>query len=151
MSNSSNRAWKFYFPSAENSEIGPGGSTEKCAGLKTTLKGGIEMIELHASVRQSMLLLLSIDPGERVMYPDYGCSLNKLVFAPNDETTSGLAIHYIRQAVKKWEPRVHILAIDTHADTDVPELLVIELKYRVIATQKEDTVLFKFDLSGRGV
>jgi hypothetical protein len=57
-----------------------------------------EMVAEQAAVRQSILLLLTTVPGERVMRPDYGCDLQKLVFSPNDATTHGLAIHYVRRA-----------------------------------------------------
>jgi hypothetical protein len=43
-------------------------------------------------IRQSLLLLLSTYPGERVMRPDFGCELLTLAFARNDDTTAGLAI-----------------------------------------------------------
>ena len=81
------------------------------------------MVEDDASIRQSLLLLLSTSPGERVMRPDYGCSLRRLVFAPNDDTTAGLAIHYVRQAVERWEPRVEILASMPVATRSIPERL----------------------------
>ena len=40
------------------------------------------------------------------MRPGYGCHLFRLAFAPNDDTTAGLAIHYVRQALERWEPRI---------------------------------------------
>ena len=51
------------------------------------------------AVRQSILMLLSTRPGERVMPPDYGCPIHRLVFSPNDATTAGLAIHYVRHSL----------------------------------------------------
>ena len=66
----------------------------------------------EASVRQAILLLLSTRPGERVMRPTYGCDLHRLVFSPNDDTTAGLAIHYVRQALERWEPRIEVIRLD---------------------------------------
>ena len=62
------------------------------------------------AVRQSILLLLSTRPGERVMRPDNGCDLYRLAFAPSDDMTAGLAIHYVRQAVERWEPCARLSA-----------------------------------------
>ena len=53
------------------------------------------MIAGDAAIRQSIILLLTTTPGERVMRPDYGCPLHRLMFQPNDATTAGLAIHYV--------------------------------------------------------
>src|ERR1700736_4358537 len=120
------RAWRFLHPDLD--------ASAEFAGLSISATGGIEMVSEHASVRQAILLLLSTIPGERVMRPDYGCQLHRLVFSPNDETTAGLAIHYVRQALDRWEPRIDILRLDAERNTEDPEQLIISLEYRVRAT-----------------
>jgi len=136
------RAWRFVHPDVVFEETAPSG------GLQVTPRGRIEMVEGDASIHQSLLLLLSTSPGERVMRPDYGCSLRRLVFGPNDDTTAGLAIHYVRRAVERWEPRVEVLAVDAGRDAVNPERLVIALDYRVRATRRADTLVYPFDLAG---
>src|SRR5215468_12298027 len=91
---------------------------EDWAGLNLSPTGGIEMVEDRDSVRQAILLLLSTRPGERVMRPNYGCDLHRLVFSPNDNTTAGLAIHYVRQAIERWEPRVEVVRLDAERDPE---------------------------------
>ena len=61
-------------------------------GLCLTAAGGAAMVAGDALIRQSLMLLLATVPGERVMRPDYGCPLDRLMFAPNDATTAGLAV-----------------------------------------------------------
>jgi phage baseplate assembly protein W len=110
------------------------------------------MVEEHAAVRQSLLLLLSTRPGERVMHPTYGCNLHRLLFAPNDLTTAGLAIHYVREALTRFEPRVELMRIDAAGPGDVvaQARLEIIIEYRVRATQRADQLSFPFDLMGEG-
>lgn len=121
-----------------------------------TPAGGVATIADDAMVRQSIVLLLTTIPGERVMRPDYGCPLHRLIFAPNDATTAGLAIHYIRQALDRWEPRIDILRIDAGAavggaaDEDGSRLTV-QLDYRVRSTNGLGTLAFSVDLNGGGV
>ena len=104
-------------------------------GLVTGATGRLDMVEGDAAVRQAILMLLTTRIGERVMRPTYGSLLHRLIFSPNDATTAGLAIHYVRQALTRWEPRVEILAIDAGPDPVNGERLVVELRYRVRATQ----------------
>ncbi|MET7418584.1 GPW/gp25 family protein [Dactylosporangium sp. NPDC005555] len=99
-----------------------------------TATGSLSMVDGDAAVRQALLLLLATTPGERLMRPLYGCHLNRLLFAPNDHTTAGLAVHYVRQAVQRWEPRAEIVSLDAAADPDVATRLTIQLRYRVRAT-----------------
>ena len=104
------------------------------AGLRTGATGTLSTVDGDAAVRQAVILLLSTSPGERLMRPEYGSHLHRLAFAPNDQTTAGLAIHYVRSALARWEPRVDVLELDAYPDPDRAELLVIQLRYRVRAT-----------------
>ena len=117
-------------------------------GLTVTTKGSVSTVEGDECVRQALMMLLSTAPGERLLRPDYGCDLHRLVFAPNDQTTAGLAIHYVRQAVQRWEPRVEIVALDAEANPDDPAILDIRLTYRVRASLSVATLTIPLDLSG---
>ena len=72
-------------------------------GLRITAAGRLATVTDAASIRQALLLLLSTRPGERVNRPTYGCHLFRLAFAPADDTTAGLAIHYVARAVEQFE------------------------------------------------
>ncbi len=136
------RAWKFEHPDFDR--------PEGDAGLRISPKGGIEMAEEERAVRQSILLLMSTRPGERVMRPDYGCDLQQLAFSPNDDTTAGLAVHYVRQALARWEPRIDVIAIDASPSAQEPGRLDLVLEYRVRATQREQRLAASIDLNGEG-
>jgi hypothetical protein len=109
-------------------------------------QGGLETVADRTAVRQALLLLLLTRRGERVMRPDYGCDLHRMMFWPNDDTTAGLAIHYVRRAVEQWEPRVDHVRVDAGRDPDDPARLVVWLEYRVRATGEEDRVAVQLDL-----
>jgi phage baseplate assembly protein W len=139
MNSSRYRAWRFVHPDLASGEP---------AGLALSARGGIDTVEGGDAVRQAILLLLSTAPGERVMRPEYGCDLQRLVFSPNDDTTAGLAIHYVRQALERWEPRIELLDLDAARDPARPEMLNISLTYRVRATQRAEQLAFSFSLMG---
>ncbi len=140
MPSPSYRAWRFVHPDFDMA--GPGST-----GLQFLPSCGTAMVEGAGAVRQSILLLLSTRPGERVMRPDYGCDLHRLVFEPNDATTAGLAIHYVRTALARWEPRVDILRLDADAAMDEPSRLDIVLDYRVRIALVTDRIVFPVHLS----
>jgi phage baseplate assembly protein W len=117
-------------------------------GLRVGATGALATVDGDAAVRQAVILLLSTTPGERLLRPDYGSHLNRLAFAPNDQTTAGLAIHYVRSALRRWEPRVDLLHLDANPDPDQPELLVIELRYRVRATLAVDDLALSVLVGG---
>lgn len=125
-----------------------GVSSAELGGLALTPRGGLQTVSDRAAVRQAILLLLLTRPGERVLRPTYGCDLHRLVFWPNDDTTAGLAIHYVRQAVERWEPRVDRVRVDAGRNRDNESRLDITLEYRVRSTGDEDRLSVQLDLTG---
>ena len=119
-------------------------------GIVTTPAGRLEWVWGEQTVRQALLLLLSTRPGERVMRPEYGCDLYRLVFEPNDETTAGVAIYHVRRAIERWEPRVEILDLDAGPDPEDPGRLEIVLQYRVRFFPETHRLRWSVPLSGDG-
>jgi uncharacterized protein len=140
MKTTRDRAFRFLHPDLD--------VPEEFAGLTLSPTGGMAMVAEDDSVRQAILLLLSTSPGERVMRPAYGCDLNKLLFSPNDDTTAGLAIHYVRQALNRWEPRIEVLRLDAGLSEVDPACLTVQLEYRVRATQHAARLSLAVNLSG---
>ncbi|MCL4247983.1 MAG: GPW/gp25 family protein [Anaerolineae bacterium] len=135
-------AWRFHFSAT------PG---QHPPGLHIDPVHGTEMVQGAAAVRQALLLLIATRPGERVMRPDYGCNLQQLMFMPNDETTAGLAIHYVEQAITRFEPRVEIVELDANPMPDRPNVMFIELQYRIKVTQAVDQLAVTFDLASESI
>ena len=138
------KAWNFLHPDTVES-LGR-------SGVQLAPTGGISLAGLDEAIEQAMLLLLSTLPGERVMQPDYGCPLNRLMFQPNDDTTAGIAIHYVRQALTRWEPRIEVLRVDAGAPADrraeAAAILQIVVDYRILSSQKSRQLVLEYPLSG---
>lgn len=134
------RAWRFLYPLLD--------APPDYAGLALNARAGVDMVQDNESVRQAVLLLLSTEPGERVMRPRYGCQIHQLIFMPADDTTAGLAIFYVRRALEEWEPRVEIVRLDASVNDSEPGRLDILLEYRVRATQRTDALTVSLNLSG---
>lgn len=98
------------------------------------------------SIEEAIRLILGTTRGERLMRPDFGSDLQRLIFAPNNVATAGLAIFYVQQALKKWEPRIVLLAVDANADPDDKTLLLVDVSYKVIATNNERNLVYPFYL-----
>lgn len=117
-------------------------------GFGVTSVGRLAQMESEDSIRQAILMLLSTVPGERVMRPTYGCSLRSLVFSPNDDTTAGLAAHYVLRALTRWEPRIALERVDAGRDPENPERLRITVDYRVRQSGFSDSMTYLFHLGG---
>jgi phage baseplate assembly protein W len=87
-------------------------------------------------IKSDMLILLLTNPGERVMTPEYGTPLKKLIFEPNDQTLRNQARNMIIQSLNRWEPRVSIQQVEVLTKVDENSLNSLDDK-----TEK-DGILF---------
>jgi uncharacterized protein len=98
------------------------------------------------SIRQSIWLILSTSPGERVMRPDFGCGLSDLVFGVNNAATATAVTRAVREALATWEPRISVLDVYAAPDPSRPNVLVIEINYQVLATNSRANLVYPFYL-----
>jgi len=106
----------------------------------------IAVSEYEQLIEESIRIILTTSKGERVMRPDFGSDLKRLVYSPNNTATAGLAIFYVQQALKKWEPRIVLLEVDANADPDNEASLLISIHYRIVATNNERNLVYPFFL-----
>ena len=98
--------------------------------LQVDGRGGIALSQHEDDIIESIRIILSTAKGERHMRPDFGCDIHKIVFAPNNATSWGLASHYVEEALGWWEPRIEVLEIDPQPDPMDTSRLLINIKYQ---------------------
>lgn len=84
-------------------------------------------------IRQSIGLILSTAPGERLMRPDFGCAVHDLVFEANSASIRRIVEERIREALLAWEPRIDVLAVRAESPPEQRNYLLIWIDYRVRA------------------
>ena len=104
------------------------------------------MAAYEESIRQSIWIILSTAPGERVMRPEFGCAIHELVFAPNSAATRGMAEHHVSEALLRWEPRVEVLDVKAVVSGSQQEELLIGINYRVRLTDNRFNLVYPFYL-----
>jgi phage baseplate assembly protein W len=107
----------------------------------------IAITEGEANIEDSIWIILATSAGERVMRPDFGCGIHRLVFAVNNANTIGEVKREVRDALVRWEPRIDVLDIGVETKGKGEELL-INIQYRVRTTNNFFNLVFPFYLSG---
>ena len=80
------------------------------------------------------------------MRPDFGCDLDRLLFAPNNGATQALAEFEVREALVAWEPRIEVLDVRARAGGASGEQLLIDVSYRVRSTDNRFNLVYPFYL-----
>ncbi len=92
-------------------------------------------------IRASILMIFNTRLGERVMTPEFGSRLYKLIFEPNDALLRQLASRYVIDDLKRWEPRVKVTSIRTASSEHE---LQIHIDYNIVSLSIEDAVTLVF-------
>ena len=109
-------------------------------------QGGISLTNDRTEIDQAILIILSTSLGQRVMRPTFGCRLDELVFAPNDQQTAARARRYVEEAIGMWEPRIRVVSVDVGPDPNDASRLLIEVEYKLKATHDRRSLVYPFYL-----
>ncbi|WP_433292384.1 GPW/gp25 family protein [Actinoplanes sp. CA-030573] len=105
--------------------------------------GSVRLVTGTEEVDAAIRMILSTVPGERVMRPDFGCSMWEQLFAPLTAGTLGLIERAVREALERWEPR-----IDLESVSSIPEqetgTVHITVAYRIRATNDVRNLVYPF-------
>lgn len=105
-----------------------------------------EMLEAENDINSDLLVLLLTEIGERVMRPDYGCNLNKLVFENLDTTFATFITEQIRNAILFNEPRIRLE--DVLYEPDYLEgRIVLTVQYTILSTNTRTNLVFPYYLN----
>lgn len=119
--------------------------------IRVNARGALDFCIGPESVAQAVWLVLSTPRRSRIMLPEFGCAIHDLVFAPDSPGTRALIEDEVRQALTRWEPRIDVLRVAATAHADTPNLLLIEIDYRLRANNAELNIVYPFYLNeGQG-
>ncbi|HUE78387.1 MAG TPA: GPW/gp25 family protein [Sphingomicrobium sp.] len=96
--------------------------------------GRMRWSEGESNIRESIRIILSTEPGERVALPDFGAGLMSYLFEPNNAATHARIAQSITVALARSEPRVTVEAVDVAEDAVESANAIATINYRLVAT-----------------
>lgn len=108
---------------------------------------GLEMSSDERDIAESIFILLSTQPGERVMNPSYGCDLHSQVFAGINNSTKTKIEDLISTAILYHEPRVDVVGIDIEVVDLLTGHLNVNITYEIKGTNSRKNMVYPFYLS----
>jgi uncharacterized protein len=108
--------------------------------------GGVRMLADEDDIVSSLHVLLSTARGERVMVPQYGCSMDDLVFENLDTRLRTLMADQIESAILYHEPRIELedVRIEDDPDEALEGRVLIGVTFRIKATNSRFNFVFPF-------
>jgi len=107
-------------------------------------RGSVKMVSAEEDIRQSLLILLSTTPSERVMQPSFGCGLKSKVYDNINESSVTILKDMIKRAILFFEPRVVLESINADSTESYEGRLNFLIQYRVISTNTRHNIVYPF-------
>lgn len=106
--------------------------------------GSIMLVSEEEDIRESLFILLSTKQGERIMLPEYGCDLHKLVFESIDSSMITKAKGMVENAILYFEPRIILDKIEIRPDAVNDGHLLIDIHYTIRKTNKRSNMVYPY-------
>jgi hypothetical protein len=108
---------------------------------------GLELSHNDQDIAESIFILLSTTPGERVMNPKYGCDLQSMVFSNMSTSNKTRIEDMINTAILYFEPRVRVVGITINSPDQLNGKLEISITYDIKGTNSRKNMVYPFYLS----
>ena len=107
----------------------------------------LEYADGPEKVRQSILIILETEPGERLMRPTFGCGLRRYLMKPNNTATRALIKQDVERGLTLSEPRIKLQAVRVEPGND-PSLVLIQIEYIHVRDGRQDNLVYPFYVAG---
>lgn len=106
--------------------------------------GEVEMTAGVEDIHESLRILFSTQPGERVMQDAYGCDLQGFAFEEIDQGLRNSMRRIITTAILYHEPRISLDKVTVAESETEQGVLQVSLEYTVRGTNSRFNMVFPF-------
>jgi hypothetical protein len=105
---------------------------------------GVRMEENEQDIESSIRLILNTYPGERLMQPNFGCSLFRMNFESVDKGSVTQIGEIIRVSLLYYEPRILFEKVELVEHNVNDGIAILRLIYKVIITNTRSNIVFPY-------
>ncbi len=103
-----------------------------------------EMVEEGKDITQSLLIILSTIPGERIMNPKFGCDLMGTIFDSIDSLVINRIKDLVSAAVLNYEPRITLHEVIVNVLNAYEGKIEVELDYTIRKINIRTNIVYPF-------
>jgi hypothetical protein len=102
------------------------------------------MVSADDDIHESLQILLSTSPGERIMNPAFGCGLRTRVFGTVSASMITEVKDMVERAILFYEPRITLNGIEVVQRDALGGILDIDIQYTVRSTNTRSNLVYPF-------
>ena len=98
-------------------------------------------------IEESIHIILGTTPGERIMQPEFGCHIKRVVFEKVNISLVTELNHIIGYALLQFEPRIKFSHVEMLNDTGEDGVVYLRINYTVVITNTRHNIVYPFYLA----
>lgn len=104
----------------------------------------VTMVSEDDDIKQSLGIILSTAPGERVMLPSFGCGLKSMVFENITESTVTEIRDLVERAILFFETRIELNNVEVDVEDVNSGLITLNLHYTIRSINTRSNMVYPF-------
>lgn len=104
----------------------------------------VEMVSDEQDIKESLMILLTTQQGERVMNHNYGTGMEQMIFDPLTTSLKTYMINLVENAVHRFEPRVDLNKVEMEDSGELEGRVIITIYFTIRATNSRSNIVFPF-------
>jgi phage baseplate assembly protein W len=118
--------------------------------LRPDARGALGYTEAGDNIEHSIKVVLLTRLGERVMRPEFGCDVGRMLFAPASLVNLQLIEQSVRSALLEFERRIDVLDVRAEQSLIADTRVDVAIRYRERRTNTVGNLVFPFYLDREG-
>jgi phage baseplate assembly protein W len=108
------------------------------------MNNAARMVSDITDIEESIQIILGTMPGERIMQPEFGCHIRKMVFEKIDAAFVNEVNDIIKYSLLHFEPRVKFIRAEVVQQDQWDGTVIIKVDFSVITTNTRHNVVYPF-------
>ena len=109
----------------------------------TESMGRLKVVTGKDIIDSSIAQILGTCLGERLMNPEFGSMLPRIVFEPNDQAMLTMINMYVREPLEKFEPRITVNGVSCKQYIDQNRIDIV-ISYTIISEQRSYNYVYPY-------
>lgn len=107
----------------------------------------VKMVPAYLDIEESIKIILGTVPGERIMQPEFGCHLKRIVFEKLDTQLITRINDIVAHALLKFEPRIKFSKVEVFDKNELDGILYLQIDFTVVITNTRHNIVYPFYLA----
>ena len=101
----------------------------------------VDMTTEEADIEKSLEIILTTQPGERIMRPLFGCNLIGKVFEAMNSTETQQVINTVKKSILLYEPRIDVTDIYMDVEDSLEGKFLVHIEFVIRSTNSRRNIV----------